>query len=92
MADLAEVVYLGQGLEREVSSLSFRRTRETTTEIAQVEPFTRLDGRWMDRELKEEALFEAVGEKGGPTFRRLSDGMRCVRLPSVSVEIGDGVG
>ena len=87
LADLAELVYLQQGTgtpERK----GWRQVREQPASSPAL-PFTQLDGRWERRADDEVRLMEPL-EVGGPVkqYRRRSDGMRCVLIPSASVEIG----
>ena len=87
LADLAELVYLAQGTsspDRE----EWRRPEESP-QLPRSVPFTQLDGRWEHRATDQKDLFERL-EVGGPVpqYRRRSDGMRCLLLPSAAVEIG----
>src|SRR5262249_48080244 len=52
-------------------------------------PFTRLDGRWNRRAIDRQALFEPLEAAGPvPQYRRRSDGMRGLLVPSAAAEIG----
>lgn len=87
IADLAELVYLQQGTgtpERK----GWRRAMVQPQAI-HATPFTHLDGRWLKEMAGKQPLFEPL-KAGGlfPQYRRRSDGMRCILLPSASVEIG----
>lgn len=86
LADLAELVYLVQGSgapERK----SWRSTKGRPPE-SPVLPFTQLNGRW-DGYGGKRGLWEPL-DQGGPEsqYRRWSDGMRCMLIPSALVEIG----
>lgn len=85
--DLAELVYLQQG----TGAPERRRWRNGKPEprAAVAVPFTQLDGRWDRSANGEQGLFESM--QADSTFahcRRRSDGMRCILIPSASVEIG----
>jgi formylglycine-generating enzyme len=87
LADLAELVYLVQGSgtpERK----GWRRLREQPSTATSL-PFTQLDGRWERRATDGQPLVELL-KVNGPVkqYRRRSDGMRCMLIPSASVEIG----
>jgi sulfatase modifying factor 1 len=88
LADLAELVYLVQGTgtpERK----GWRRSRKPPPSAPAL-PFTQLDGRWERRAIDRQGLLEPL-EAGVPVpqYRRRSDGMRCLLIPSASVEIGN---
>ncbi|MEX2122088.1 MAG: SUMF1/EgtB/PvdO family nonheme iron enzyme [Pirellulales bacterium] len=88
LRDLAEVVYLQQGMPRQ------RRTGWKGWPIeapaGTAIPFTQLGGRF-DRGSSNGILYEPLerGRDGLPMFRRRTDGMRCALLPAASVEIGN---
>jgi formylglycine-generating enzyme len=89
LSDLAELVYLQQGTGTPERSW-WRQTKAAPT-AASAAPFTQLEGRW--HQSGKQALFEPL-RTDGPVrqYRRRSDGMRCVLIPSASVEIGsDGL-
>jgi sulfatase modifying factor 1 len=84
---LAELVYLVQGTgapERR----GWRRAKEPPPPSASV-PFTQLGGRWGRPSGETSRLFEPLKAAGLPRqYRRRSDGMRCLLIPSATVEIG----
>ncbi|HVW02338.1 MAG TPA: SUMF1/EgtB/PvdO family nonheme iron enzyme [Planctomycetaceae bacterium] len=83
LRDLAEIVYVQQGMGVRERSTSRRQPRPTSDKV----PFTQLDGRWS--RIAGVPLFEVVEPKAAlPIYRRRSDGMRCRVLPSAEVEIG----
>jgi acyl carrier protein len=87
ISDLAELVYLQQGTgapERR----GWWSKPVVQPQVVQSVPFTQLDGRWREMGGK---LLEPL-KADGPTqqYRRRSDGMRCILIPSASVEIGSG--
>jgi acyl carrier protein len=88
LADLAELVYLAQGTgapERR----GWRKATERPPAALHL-PFTQLDGRWERRATGTQSLFEPlIGEGRVAQYRRRSDGMRCLLIPSASVEIGN---
>jgi acyl carrier protein len=87
LADLAELVYLVQGTGAP-DRKRWRRAKEPPPRAPAV-PFTQLDGRWERRAIDGQALFEPLEAAGPvPQFRRRSDGMRCLLVPSAAVEIG----
>ena len=52
-------------------------------------PFTQLDGRWEVSASPKQGLFEPLKTRSHVAeYRRRSDGMRCLLIPSASVEIG----
>jgi len=87
LADLAELVYLVQGTgapDRE----GWRRARRPPPSMPCV-PFTQLDGRWDRPSIDGQALLEPLRAAGPVSqYRRRSDGMRCLLVPSAAVEIG----
>lgn len=85
LADLAELVYVQQG-----TGTPERKGWCNTNVSAQptlTAPFTQLDGRWQ-RNGAGQPLERLQGSGPVPQYRRRSDGMRCLRLPSASVEVG----
>jgi len=87
LADLAELVYLVQGSGRPERKGYWSLTRCETD--APALPFTQLGGRW-DGCVEKRGMWEGLGDVGpSPQFRRRSDGMRCVLIPSATVELGD---
>jgi acyl carrier protein len=87
LADLAELVHLQQGTGMPDRSF-WHRARQEPPSIPSV-PFTQLGGRWEGPREKPGPLFEPLEAAGPvPQYRRRSDGMRCLRIPAASVEIG----
>ena len=86
LSDLAELVYLQRGTgtpERR----GWRRIQPNPPPTSAL-PFSQLGGRWQ-RPTNDQKLFEVLGTTGQSTqFRRSSDGMRCILIPSAEVEIG----
>ncbi len=86
LADLAELAYLRQGTgtpDREGWRLA--KVPPPSTSI----PFTQLGGRWEGPRGCDRPLYERLEGAGAvPHYRRRSDGMRCIEIPSASVEIG----
>jgi formylglycine-generating enzyme len=87
LADLAELVYLVQGtgvLDRRGWHGAKPPSPPTTTV-----PFTQLGGQWEGPGGDGCPPFEPLEPAGSvPQYRRRSDGMRCLRISSASVEIG----
>jgi acyl carrier protein len=89
IADLAELVYLAQGTGAP-DRKGWRRAKEPAPPTTAI-PFTQLSGRWEGPEGDEGPPFEPLEPTGSvPQYRRRSDGMRCLLVPSASVEIGGG--
>jgi acyl carrier protein len=87
LADLAEIAYLRQGTGAP-DRKGWRRAG-TAPPPAPSLPFTQLGGRWEPSAARGMGLLEPLETEGSaPRFRRRSDGMRCVLIPSASVEIG----
>jgi acyl carrier protein len=87
LCDLAELVFLQQGTGAPERKGWFR-ARPSPPVVAAL-PFTQLDGRWQPQRDDGSRLFEPLTAKGpAAQYRRRSDGMRCVLLPSAAVEIG----
>ncbi len=85
LSDLAELVYLKQGTGTPTRS-GWRR-RAPKTQPAAMTPFSQLDGIW--RPVSNSALLEPLGRVGASRqFRRQTDGMRCIEIPSAEVVIG----
>lgn len=86
LSDVAELVYVQQGTGR--PERKDWRKRSANPQGASAVPFTQLDGRWQSG-VSGRAAFETL-QCAGPViqYRRLSDGMRCIRLPAASVEVG----
>src|SRR5262245_36397269 len=85
LADLAELVYLQQGTGTPTRTGWLKRALKT--QPAAMTPFSQLDGIW--RPESKSKLLEPLGSVGAfRQFRRLSDGMRCIEIPSAEVEIG----
>lgn len=87
LSDLAEAVYLQQGTGTPDRRL-WRKTKEHPAASQKV-PFTQLDGTWQQAATGQRPLIECL-ESSGETkqYRRRSDGMRLIRIPSAEVEIG----
>ncbi len=86
LADLAELIYLQQG-----TGAPPRKTwrRSPTPPMIDTPPlFTQLGGRWQPGDSPGAALLESLDSPNGLQFRRATDGMRCLRIPSAEVEIG----
>lgn len=93
LADLAELVYFQQGTGTpKRSDWQWRRGSPQPQEppaLVPSVPFSQLDGRWEPRRSAGARLWEPLDELGHlAQYRRRSDGMRCLRIPSASVEIG----
>lgn len=87
LSDLAELVYLEQGTGTP-DRKGWRRAKETPPAMPSV-PFTQLNGHWERRGADEQRLWEPLRAAGPvPQYRRRFDGMRCLLIPSASVEIG----
>ncbi|MCB9924933.1 MAG: SUMF1/EgtB/PvdO family nonheme iron enzyme [Planctomycetaceae bacterium] len=88
LSDLAEIVYLQQGSGKPERK-GWRRTKVPDAGCATI-PFSQLSGRWqIDSSHQTLSLFEPLGsEDGVRQFRRRSDGMRCLLLPSAQTKIG----
>jgi acyl carrier protein len=89
LSDLAELAYIQQGTgtpDRE----PWLRARHLASPSSS-SPFTQLDGRWEIATSQGHGLFEPLETDGtAAQFRRRSDGMRCLLIPSASVEVGCG--
>lgn len=93
LSDLAEIVYLHQGTGKPERK-GWRRTIVSDSDRSSM-PFSQLSGRWQQPSSDGKfALLEPLGKENGvEQFRRRSDGMRCVLLPSAEAKIGnDGPG
>ena len=67
----------------------WRRAKDGRRRRRRCVPFTQLDGRWERPAADERRLFEPLEAAGPvPQYRRRSDGMRCLLIPSAAVEIG----
>ena len=87
LSDLAELAFLQQGSGRPDRG-SWRTSKSDPPPSTSV-PFTQLDGRWRRGATDRQALFEPL-QTAGPVlqYRRRSDGMRCLLVPSAAAEIG----
>jgi acyl carrier protein len=87
LADLAELVYLMQGTGKPTRE-PWLRARSEPPRCSSV-PFTQLGGRLESQSLDGKSLWEPL-ETVGPArqYRRRTDGMRCVLIPSAAVEMG----
>jgi len=93
LCDLAEIIYLQQGTgkpERKKWSKKSSPASEVLANECPKIPFSQLGGRWQLESFGTSiALFESLGtENNLRQFRRRSDGMRCVQLPSAETQIG----
>jgi len=88
LADLAELVYLVQGSGTpECKGWRARKVRSAAASSS-VLPFTQLSGRW-DGCVGKQGMWEWLDHLGPAShYRRRRDGMRCMLIPSASVEIG----
>ncbi len=87
LSDLAELAYLQQGSGRP-DRRSWRTSKSEPRPSTNV-PFTQPDGRWRRGPTDRKTLFEPLQTAGPvPQYRRRSDGMRCLLLPSAAAEIG----
>lgn len=88
LCDLAEIIYLQPGSDR-TDRRSARHIRHQEGADADV-LFTQLSGRWTaDSRKSADLLFESLESANHrPRFRRRSDGMQCVLLPSAEIQIG----
>lgn len=86
--DFAEVVYLHQGTGKPTRA-GWKRRIVSDVDSDSI-PFSQLSGRWEGiQQGLDEAVFESLGRDNGVRqFRRFSDGMRCVLLPSVEFNRG----
>src|SRR5262249_12813035 len=85
LSDLVELIYLQQGTGVP-ENRGWRRRRAELPRPAAA-PFTQLDGRW--EKPARGRLLEPLDRVGAISqFRRLSDGMRCLEIPSAEIEIG----
>jgi sulfatase modifying factor 1 len=89
LSDLAEIVYLQQGTGKPERK-GWRRQIVADTDCSRI-PFSQLSGRWQVQPFDQtHSLFEPLGtEDSVSRFRRRSDGMRCVLLPSADAKIGN---
>ena len=88
LADLAELAYLQQGTGAP-DRQGWRRAKEPPPPPTSV-PFTQLGGRPEGTRGYDRPMFEPLGDAGPVAqYRRRSDGMRCLVVPSASVEIGN---
>lgn len=87
LADLAELVDLQQGTGTP-DRQAWRRAKEPPPPSTSI-PFTQLGGRWEGPGGCDRPPYERL-EGAGPVrqYRRRSDGMRCIEIPSATVEIG----
>jgi len=87
LSDLAELVYLQQGTG--TPERKGWRNAIVSSQAAPSLPFTQLGGRWQKEKQSNPSLLEPLRVEGPiPQYRRRSDGMRCILIPSASVEIG----
>lgn len=91
LSDVAEFVYLQQGTGQPPKARGlFGRGRIVEPPVVDRLPFTQLGGKWITAEHANfTRLLEPIDLPAGiQQFRRRSDGMRCLLLPAVEVEIG----
>ncbi len=87
LSDLAELAYLQQGTGTPVRNGWNLVIHELTPTHSVA--FTQLDGRWHTAHSEKDRLLEPLCiDRPVAQFRRRSDGMRCMLIPSDSVEIG----
>ena len=91
LCDLAEIIYLQQGTGKPDRKKWWSKS-SPASEVLAIEcpkiPFSQLGGRWQPCATSV-ALFESLGtESNLRQFRRRSDGMRCILLPSAETQIG----
>ncbi len=89
LSDLAEIVYLQQGSGKPERT-GWRKTIVGDSGSIMM-PFSQLSGRWQgEADDQIPSLFEPMeSEKGVRQFRRRSDGMRCMLLPSAETKVGN---
>ena len=87
LRDFAEIIYLQRG--NGCTARADWRGRHRTLTGESSPPFTQLSGIWTPDASERRKLFEGL-KLGGPVtqYRRRSDGMRCLLLPTATVEIG----
>jgi acyl carrier protein len=86
LSDLAELVYLQQG----TGTRTHWRERKRIPMQAETTPFSQLDGVWLATPGL--PLLEPLATVASfRQFRRQSDGMRCIEIPSAEVEIGSDI-
>jgi acyl carrier protein len=88
LCDLAELVYFQQGTgSPERKGWLFQARPKPVP--AHSMPFTHLDGRWKGEPSGRQKLLEPLkAETSVQQYRRRSDGLRCILIPSACVEIG----
>ncbi len=89
LSDLAELAYLEQGQRRDRREHSWWQSRREKPPAAQSLAFSQLDGRWEPKASGNTGLFERLKGRDAESYRRRSDGMRCIKIPSAAVQIGD---
>ena len=93
MCDLAEIIYLQQGTGKPERKKWWNKS-STDSEVRAIDcphiPFSQLGGRWQpESSATSVALFESLGTGNRlRQFRRRSDGMCCVQIPSAETQIG----
>ena len=93
LCDLAEIIYLQQGTGKPERKKWWNKS-SPASEVLEIECpkilFSQLGGRWQpESRATSVALFESLGtENNLLQFRRRSDGMCCVQLPSAETQIG----
>ncbi len=88
LRDMAEIVYLQEGTGTPERAGWFRGITSST--VPHRIPFSQLSGVWKpDAYSLVQQLFEPLDSSGHEkSYRRRSDGMRCVLIPAAEVEIG----
>ena len=86
MSDMAELVYLQLGTGK--PNRQGWRKRIVNNPDA-IEPFTQLSGRFDPSLLNGSPVMERIASKGRRHFRRRTDGMHCIEVPSAEVQIGN---
>ncbi len=85
--DLAEFAFLNQGTGKPVRG--GRRTKPVELPLANEPGFSQLGGQFVHDDSRVFDLHEKLETDGEfPMYRRITDGMVCVQLPSASVAIG----
>jgi len=85
LADFAELIYLQQGRGGPVRG--WRRQPPAPISGPTI-PFSQLGGLWKPSQFKRDAFLTPLESDDVAHFRRLTDGMRCIRIPAADVEIG----
>jgi acyl carrier protein len=83
LSDLAELVYLQRDSTKRPGGMNWRKRSQCTPPSALL-PFTQLGGTRDPNDHKSRPLFESLGKnaQGCLLFRRRTDGMMCVKIPT----------